>query len=54
MTMGERTLVIDDESDVCEFVSAVAESMGIHCTTTTDSEVFLAALAPDINLIFST
>jgi EAL domain-containing protein (putative c-di-GMP-specific phosphodiesterase class I) len=47
----QKILVIDDESDVGEFVSAAAEAMGFQCTATTDASVFLALLTPDTTLI---
>jgi EAL domain-containing protein (putative c-di-GMP-specific phosphodiesterase class I) len=46
-----RILVIDDEADVGEFVSAVAEAMGLDCTATTDAKSFLDALTPGTTLI---
>jgi EAL domain-containing protein (putative c-di-GMP-specific phosphodiesterase class I)/ActR/RegA family two-component response regulator len=52
MTANQKVLVIDDERDIGEYISAVAESLGIPCTATTDADVFLAALTPDTNLIF--
>jgi len=47
----QKILVIDDESDVGEFVSAAAETMGLECIATTDATAFLAALTPDTTLI---
>ena len=49
--MSQRILVIDDESDVGEFVSAAAQSMGLECTATTDAKTFLDTLTPDTTLI---
>jgi EAL domain-containing protein (putative c-di-GMP-specific phosphodiesterase class I) len=52
MTAIERKiLVIDDEADVGEFVSAAAEAMGFQCTVTTEAATFLEALAPDTTLV---
>jgi EAL domain-containing protein (putative c-di-GMP-specific phosphodiesterase class I) len=51
MTPMQKILVIDDESDVDEFVSAAAQSIGFDCTTTTDATEFLKALTPDTSLI---
>ena len=47
----QKILVIDDEIDVGEFVSAAAETMGLECTATTDAKTFLAALTPETTLI---
>jgi len=47
----QRILVIDDEIDVGEFVSAAAEAMGLECTATTDAPAFFAALTRDTTLI---
>ena len=47
----QKILVIDDESDVGEFVSAAADAMGFKCTATTDAKTFLEALTPDTTLI---
>src|ERR1700733_2789232 len=47
----QRILVIDDDGDSGELVSAVAMAMGLQCTVTTDPTTFLEKLAPDITLI---
>jgi EAL domain-containing protein (putative c-di-GMP-specific phosphodiesterase class I)/CheY-like chemotaxis protein len=47
----QRILVIDDEIDVCEFVSAAAQGLGFECTATTDAKTFLDALSPKTTLI---
>jgi EAL domain-containing protein (putative c-di-GMP-specific phosphodiesterase class I) len=47
----QRILVIDDDSDSGELVSAVALAMGFQCTATMDSKTFLEKLAPDTTLI---
>lgn len=47
----QNILVIDDESDVGELVSAVAEGMGFECRTTTEARAFLEALTPETTLI---
>jgi len=47
----QKILVIDDESDVGEFISAAAEAMGLECIATTEATAFLAALTPDTTLI---
>jgi len=51
MTSIRRILVIDDDDDICELISATAESMGLHCIATTEAAVFLDALTPDTALI---
>jgi EAL domain-containing protein (putative c-di-GMP-specific phosphodiesterase class I)/CheY-like chemotaxis protein len=51
MTIQQKILVIDDESDVGEFISAAADAMGFECEATTDATAFLGALAPDTTLI---
>jgi EAL domain-containing protein (putative c-di-GMP-specific phosphodiesterase class I)/CheY-like chemotaxis protein len=51
MTSKQRILVVDDESDVGEFVSAAAQAMGFDCTATTDATAFLNKLTPDTTLI---
>ena len=51
MKAKQRILVIDDEADVGEFISAAAQAMGLQCTVTTDAKVFLEALTPDTTLI---
>ena len=47
----QRILVIDDENDVGEFVSAAAQALGLQCAATTDAKTFLEALTPDTTLI---
>jgi len=51
MTSTQRILVIDDDEDMCELITATAESMGLLCTATTAAEEFLAALTPETELI---
>jgi EAL domain-containing protein (putative c-di-GMP-specific phosphodiesterase class I)/FixJ family two-component response regulator len=51
MTATQNILVIDDEIDVCELVTAAAENLGFQCTATTDAQTFLKALTPDTTLI---
>jgi EAL domain-containing protein (putative c-di-GMP-specific phosphodiesterase class I)/CheY-like chemotaxis protein len=51
MAVQQRILVIDDEDDVGELVSATAQMMGFQCTATGDPETFLEKLAPDTTLI---
>jgi EAL domain-containing protein (putative c-di-GMP-specific phosphodiesterase class I)/CheY-like chemotaxis protein len=51
MTDKPKILVIDDEIDVGEFISDVAQTMGFHCVATTDAAAFLGALTSDTTLI---
>jgi EAL domain-containing protein (putative c-di-GMP-specific phosphodiesterase class I)/ActR/RegA family two-component response regulator len=51
MTPKRKILVIDDDSDMAEFVSTAAQAMGFDCTATTNAKSFLDALAPDTALI---
>jgi len=51
MTASPKILVVDDESDVGEFVCAAAHGMGFDCTATTDAKSFLEELTPDTTLI---
>ena len=51
MTVNQKILILDDEVDVGEFVSAAAQGMGFECTATTDATTFLKALTPDTTLI---
>jgi len=51
MKPKQKLLVIDDETDVGEFVSAAAEAMGVECTATTDATSFLKALTPETTTI---
>lgn len=44
-------LVVDDESDMGEFIADVAEMVGYRCTLAMDMAHFTAALGPDISLI---
>jgi EAL domain-containing protein (putative c-di-GMP-specific phosphodiesterase class I)/ActR/RegA family two-component response regulator len=51
MKPAQKILVIDDEADVGEFVSAAAQAMGFDCATTTNAKAFLELLKPDTTLI---
>lgn len=51
MTAKQKILVVDDEDDVGEFVSAAAQGMGFDCTATTDAATFLKTLTTDTTLI---
>ncbi len=45
-------LAIDDDSDICELISATAESKGLRCIATTSPATFFEALTPVTSLIF--
>jgi PAS domain S-box-containing protein len=47
----QKILVIDDDHDIGELVSAAAETMGCQCTVTTQAATFLEKLTPDTTLI---
>ena len=51
MTPVINILAIDDDSDICELISATAEANGLRCTATTDPAVFFDALTPETSLI---
>jgi EAL domain-containing protein (putative c-di-GMP-specific phosphodiesterase class I)/CheY-like chemotaxis protein len=51
MNVPQKILVIDDEVDVGEFVSAAAQTLSFQCAATTDAKTFLDSLAPDTTLI---
>ena len=44
-------LVIDDDPDVGEYVTAAAEGLGFNCVATSTAAEFLAALNPEVSLI---
>jgi len=50
MTAG-NILVIDDDAGIGDFITAAAESMGIHCTAATDAAELPRLLTPDVSLI---
>jgi EAL domain-containing protein (putative c-di-GMP-specific phosphodiesterase class I)/CheY-like chemotaxis protein len=50
MTAG-KILVIDDDSDVGEFVSAAARELGLECASTTDAAALSSLYTVDTNLI---
>jgi EAL domain-containing protein (putative c-di-GMP-specific phosphodiesterase class I)/FixJ family two-component response regulator len=45
-------LVIDDDADVGELISAVAQGMGFRCVVTNNAATFLASITQDTSLIF--
>jgi len=51
MSPAKKILVIDDNTDVGEFVCAAAQAMGFECSATTDAVTFLEMITPDTNLI---
>ena len=51
MANTDKVLVIDDDSTVCELVSALARTMGLVCETTKDAANFLERITPDTSLI---
>jgi EAL domain-containing protein (putative c-di-GMP-specific phosphodiesterase class I)/FixJ family two-component response regulator len=51
VTPVSNILAIDDDSDICELISATAEASGLHCNATTDPTVFFDALTPETSLI---
>jgi EAL domain-containing protein (putative c-di-GMP-specific phosphodiesterase class I)/CheY-like chemotaxis protein len=51
MNTLQKIVVIDDEIDVGEFVSAAAQTLSFQCVATTDAKTFLDTLAPDTTLI---
>jgi len=46
-----KILVIDDEEDIGDFVSATALSLGLQCSATTNAASLPELLTPDVNLI---
>jgi len=51
MTFTQRILVVDDEPDIGELISAAALKMGLSCVVTTDAANFLSQLTPATTLI---
>ncbi|MGA8671587.1 MAG: EAL domain-containing response regulator [Terracidiphilus sp.] len=51
MANAYRVLVIDDDNTVCELVSALARTMGLHCDATKDPATFLDRVTPETSLI---
>lgn len=44
-------LVIDDDSDIGEFIKAAAEQLGLRCTTVTSAKTISQEFSPEITLI---
>jgi EAL domain-containing protein (putative c-di-GMP-specific phosphodiesterase class I)/FixJ family two-component response regulator len=51
MAKTDRILVIDDDTVVCELVSALAMTMGLACDIARDPSNFLDSVTPEISLI---
>ena len=51
MNTGGGILAIDDDSDICELISATAKAKGLRCTATTEAAAFFKAISPDTSLI---
>jgi len=51
MAAEQRVLVIDDEQDIGELITSVAQAMGFQCEATTEAVTFLEKLSLDTNLI---
>jgi len=51
MTNSGKILIIDDEEDIGDFVSATASSLGLQCSATTNAARLPELLTPDVSLI---
>ena len=51
MMTARNILVIDDDADIGEFITAAAQSMGMQCTAATDAAELPRLLTPDVSLI---
>lgn len=51
MTNSGKILVIDDEPDVGDFISAAAKDLGLDCVAATDAAFLSNLLTPDVSLI---
>src|SRR6202042_1071961 len=49
--MTRKILIVDDNPDICEFISAAADQLGWEYETTSTAHEFLNALRPDTTLI---
>jgi EAL domain-containing protein (putative c-di-GMP-specific phosphodiesterase class I) len=52
MNTPHKILLIDDDNDVGEVVTAAAEGLGMQCIATTSPNAFFEALTPETSLIF--
>jgi EAL domain-containing protein (putative c-di-GMP-specific phosphodiesterase class I)/FixJ family two-component response regulator len=50
--MKQKILIIDDDTDICEYVSAAAEVLDWRCISTSTASDFIDNLTPDTSLIF--
>ena len=48
---SNKVLVIDDEADVGEFVSAAAKGLGLECAVATNASALRDLVTPDVSLI---
>jgi EAL domain-containing protein (putative c-di-GMP-specific phosphodiesterase class I)/FixJ family two-component response regulator len=51
MSAVERLLVIDDDVDVGEFITATAQKLGLPCIASSTAAAFLRTLTPDTTLV---
>jgi EAL domain-containing protein (putative c-di-GMP-specific phosphodiesterase class I)/CheY-like chemotaxis protein len=51
MISKQKLLIVDDEEELCEVISATAQAMGFECIATTDAKMFLENLGPDTSLV---
>ena len=51
MANSGKILIIDDEEDIGDFVSATASSLGLQCSAATDAAALPELLTPDVTLI---
>jgi EAL domain-containing protein (putative c-di-GMP-specific phosphodiesterase class I)/CheY-like chemotaxis protein len=51
ITAKPKILVIDDEADMGELISAAAQVLGFQCTVTKDSITFMENLTPETTLV---
>ena len=51
MVNADRVLVIDDDEVVCELVSLLAATIGLHCDVARDAAAFPDYVSPDTSLI---
>jgi len=51
METTQSILVLDDDPSLGEFIAAAAENVGLRCVFTTDPNVFLELISPDLTLV---
>ncbi len=49
--MAHKILVIDDDSDIGEYICLTAQGLGLECRATTRVDEFIDVLRPDVTLI---